>query len=256
MGWGFGAVALAMFLGWIYQRRGGPVGWVDVLWTFGVGGLGIAAAWVGEGSLARRWILGLMLAAWSLRLGVHLLRRLLHEGEDGRYRDWKAQLGARASWVFLGYFQAQALLATLLALAFWPAAQNAAPLAWTDALALALFVVAAVGEAQADRQLAAFRAQPANRGQVCQVGWWRYSRHPNYFFETLHWFAYPLLAWGAPGAAWVWIAPIAMLLLVRFVTGVPPTEVRSLRSRGEAYRRYQQSTNALIPGPTRKISTS
>lgn len=247
---------MAMFLGWIYQRRGGPVGLVDVLWTAGVGGLGIAAAGLGSGAPSRRWVLGLMLGAWSLRLALHLLQRLTHEGEDGRYRDWKAQLGARAPWVFLGYFQAQAVLATLLALAFWPVAQNPAPLAWTDAMALALFVVAAWGEAQADRQLAAFRAQPANRGQVCQVGWWRYSRHPNYFFETLHWFAYPLLAWGAPGAGWVWIAPIAMLLLVRFVTGVPPTELRSLRSRGEAYRRYQQSTNALIPGPTRKISTS
>lgn len=252
---GYALLALAMFIGWLRQRRGGPVGSVDVLWTLGVGALGMALAFAGEGLAARRWILAALLAAWSLRLGLHLILRLRAEGEDGRYRDWKQQLGPRSASVFFVFFQAQALLAAVLALAFVPAAGNLAPLGSTDFAAIALFALAWIGEHRADAQLAAFRADPANKGKVCEAGLWRYSRHPNYFFETLHWFAYPLLAWSAPGGAWVWLAPIAMLLLVRFVTGVPPTEIRSLRSRGEAYRAYQRSTNALIPGPRRTSTT-
>jgi len=252
---GYVLLALAMLAGWHAQRRGGPVGSVDVLWSFGVGGLGVALAMMGEGLLERRILLGALLAAWSLRLGLHLVHRLRHEGEDGRYRDWKQQLGPRATGVFFWFFQAQALLAAVLSLAFVPAAGHGAPLGPGDALAVALFAIAWLGETLADRQLAAFRADPGNKGKVCEVGLWRYSRHPNYFFETVHWFAYPLLALGAPHGAWAWLAPISMLLLVRFVTGVPPTEIRSLRSRGDAYRAYQRSTNALIPGPRRSSST-
>lgn len=252
---GYFLLALAMLAGWWRQLRTGPVGSVDVLWTFGVGGLGAALAIGGTGLPARRVLLGLLLIAWSLRLGVHLVQRLRHEGEDGRYRDWKQQLGPKAAGVFFWFFQAQALLAAVLALAFVPAACNLQPLGLADAAALTLFVIAWLGETISDQQLSAFRADPANRGKVCETGLWRYSRHPNYFFETVHWFAYPLLAWNSAGGGWVWIAPLAMLLLVRFVTGVPPTEIRSLRSRGDAYRLYQRTTNALIPGPRRSPST-
>jgi steroid 5-alpha reductase family enzyme len=109
-------------------------------------------------------------------------------------------------------------------------------------------MVALTGESIADRQLARFRASPSNRGKVCREGLWRYSRHPNYFFEWFHWWAYAWLAVGSP----LWWLPIlgvvVMYLFLTRVTGVPPTEAQAIRSRGDAYREYQRTTNAFFPG--------
>jgi len=104
-----------------------------------------------------------------------------------------------------------------------------------------------VGESMADRQLAHFRAQPANRGKTCRDGFWRYSRHPNYFFEWLHWFAYVALAVGSPVGWLAWSGPLVMFLFLRFVSGVPYTETQALRSRGDEYRRYQRDTPMFFP---------
>ena len=108
------------------------------------------------------------------------------------------------------------------------------------------------GEAVADHQLAKFRQDPANRGQTCRVGLWAWSRHPNYFFEWMHWFAYLVLALGS--ARW-WLAlsgPVLMLLFLYRVSGIPWTEAQSLRSRGEDYRRYQREVSAFGPLPPKR----
>jgi steroid 5-alpha reductase family enzyme len=88
---------------------------------------------------------------------------------------------------------------------------------------------------------------PANRGKTCQEGLWRYSRHPNYFFEWLHWFAY--VSWAAgSGLEWLaWMGPVIMLWFLVKVTGIPASEAQSLKSRGEEYREYQRRTSAFIP---------
>ena len=119
-------------------------------------------------------------------------------------------------------------------------------------LGLLLWAVGILGESLADRQLARFRADPARRGQVCQEGLWRYSRHPNYFCEWLVWLGYGVYALASP---WGWIGLLAPALMYHFlvnVTGVPMTEALSVKSKGEAYRRYQQTTNAFFPGPPRR----
>jgi steroid 5-alpha reductase family enzyme len=103
----------------------------------------------------------------------------------------------------------------------------------------------------ADAQLAAFKRAPANRGKVCDIGLWRYSRHPNYFFEWLIWVAYFIFALAAP---WGWLAvvgPAGILYLLLRVTGIPMAEAQSLLSKGDAYRRYQQTTSAFVPLPRR-----
>ena len=100
--------------------------------------------------------------------------------------------------------------------------------------------------------IAAFRAAPAHRGQVCRDGLWAWSRHPNYFFEWLHWFAYVLLA--ASGDAWAWslLGPVVMLAFLYRVSGIPWTEANALRSRPEAYARYQREVSPFIPWPPRR----
>ncbi len=111
----------------------------------------------------------------------------------------------------------------------------------------AIWLIAVIGESTADYQLKKFKADPANKGKICDRGLWYYSRHPNYFFEWLIWVAYFLFAAGAPGG-WITIyCPLLMLLFLTKITGIPPTEAQSLKSRGDAYRDYQRRTSAFVP---------
>ena len=115
-------------------------------------------------------------------------------------------------------------------------------------LLTAMAVVAVLGERVADRQLARFRSNPENKGKTCRTGLWAYSRHPNYFFEWLLWFSFPLLAVGAGWwSAAAWFGPLLMLTFLFRFTGIPLTERQALRSRGSDYRRYQREVSAFVP---------
>ena len=99
---------------------------------------------------------------------------------------------------------------------------------------------------------AAFREDPGNRGKTCRNGLWAWSRHPNYFFEWLHWFTYVLLAVGSHTFLLSLAGPVVMLVFLDRVSGIPWTEAQALRSRGEDYRRYQQEVSAFFPWPPRR----
>ncbi len=251
--WAWAVLAALMFALWLVQYRTRNAGTVDVVWAFGTGLVGVWFALGAEdGALERRWLVAAMAAAWGVRLGAHLLGRVRAESEDGRYRYLREQLGDRVQPFMLGFFQIQALWALLFALPMWAAASAPGPaFAWNDLAGLAVWLAALSGEAVADRQLARFRADPANRGKVCDSGLWGWSRHPNYFFEWLHWFAYVLIGIGSDHW-WITIAGVAvMYLFLTRVTGIPWTEQQSLRRRGSAYRHYQQTTPAFFPRPPR-----
>ena len=118
----------------------------------------------------------------------------------------------------------------------------------------ALILLAGIaGEALADAQLKVFRTDPANKGRVCDVGLWRWSRHPNYFFEWFGWLAYPVIAI-SPGdpLSYPWgfaalLGPVFMYWILVYVTGIPPLEAQMLRSRGDRYRDYQSRTSPFFP---------
>jgi steroid 5-alpha reductase family enzyme len=151
--------------------------------------------------------------------------------------------------------QKQALVSIPLALAVFLAAHNPGPLRAQDYLAILVFVVAIGGEALADRELRSFRQIASHRAEICQAGLWRWSRHPNYFFEWLGWLGYPLLAIDLSGGyGWGFLAllgPACMYWLLVHVSGIPPLEQHMLRTRGEAFRAWQARTNAFFPGPVR-----
>jgi steroid 5-alpha reductase family enzyme len=236
-----------MALAWRYEQRWQNAGIVDVAFTFGVGLLAVAGlVFVCDGLPTRRWLVGALVSAWSLRLGGHLVRRLAAP-EDERYRRLRAQYGDHARLRMLLFFQSQALACPLFALPMLLAGESAAPLGIADLLGVILGCLALWGEWSADRQLATFRRNPENRGRVCDAGWWRYSRHPNYFFEWLYWWSYPPLALHAPLGGLAILAPLAMGYFLCFVTGVPPAEAHLLSSRGDAYRDYQRRTSVFIP---------
>ncbi len=249
---GWLVMIFTMWACWQYQRRHGDAGIVDVAWTYGVGALAVffcVASW--EGNPVRRAVVACLAAFWSLRLGSYVLRRVLTLPEDGRYQSMKAEWGAQAQQKLFWFYQFQAAGALLFAAPMLLAAQSAAPWGSWDGIGCGIWLVAVWGESLADRQLHRFRRQPQNRGQVCRDGLWRYSRHPNYFFEWLHWWAYVCFALVSP-YGWITIyAPLTMLYFILKVTGIPPTEAQALKSRGDAYRQYQQSTSAFVPWPPR-----
>lgn len=243
-------VSLVMLALWARQRRTRDAGWVDAAWTASLGLLAPAYALLVPGVGWRRALVAGLVLAWAARLLLHLVPRLRRGPEDGRYRALREKWGADTDRRMRTFFLGQALLACLFSyphlLAMGCPEAGVRPL---DLVALALWLVGVGGEALADRQLARWVREPANKGSTCRAGLWRWSRHPNYFFEWVHWLAFPLLAVGAPHGAWAWAGPAVMFLLLRYVTGIPPSEAQALRSRGEDYRRYQQATSAFVPWP-------
>ena len=245
--WGLAAAIMA--LAWWICRRVDNVGFVDVFWAGLMAVAALLAGAFGVGADLSRGLVALFGSIWGTRLCLYLLRRVLHEPEDGRYR------ALRATWNdsplrFFAFFQMQAIVVALFAIPFVAAAGSSSG-RWGPATfaALAIWLLSIGGEALADRQLARFRADPANRGRTCRAGLWAWSRHPNYFFEWLHWFAYVLLAIGSPYFWWSWLGPVLMFAFLYRVSGIPWTEAQSLRSRGEDYRRYQNEVSAFFPWP-------
>ncbi|MCX7555551.1 DUF1295 domain-containing protein [Xanthomonadaceae bacterium JHOS43] len=239
--------ALLQAAGWVWQQRRRNAGIVDVIWAGGLGVAAVLMAILGNGALWPRITLAALGGAWSLRLTLHLWRRMGSEGEDGRYAYLRTIWGDGGTRWF-AFFQAQAFLVVLFALPFLAVARNPQDglTPWWIA-AVMVWLGSVVGEAVADAQLARFRRDPARRDRVCRDGLWRYSRHPNYFFEWLHWFAYALLAVGSPLAWLAWCGPLLMYVFLRWLSGIPFTEMQALRSRGDDYRHYQRTTPMFFP---------
>lgn len=246
---GGAAVALLLLL-WAVQLRTRDAATVDVGWTVLVAAGAAMAALTSGGDPARRALVAVLSVAWAARLGFYLLRDRVFSGrgEDGRYLALREAWGAAAPRNFLFLYMAQALVAALFILPISAAMRGGPPDGWAVA-GVAVWLVAVIGESVADAQLARFRADPAARGQVCRVGLWGWSRHPNYFFEWIHWFAYVLIGHAAPLTL---LGPVVMFLFLFRITGIPHTERQAEKSRGEAYRAYQRTTSPFIPWPPRR----
>jgi steroid 5-alpha reductase family enzyme len=250
--------SVAMSAAWFVQRSTRNAGIVDAAWALCMAGSALFYATVGNGSLIARLGVAMLGGVWGFRLCLHILARVLSESEDGRYRYlreyWRDDQGR-----FFVFFQAQALLTALFSLPFYAVAQNPREglTGWCFA-GITVWIVSLTGEWVADVQLARFRHRPESRGHTCRSGLWRFSRHPNYFFEWLHWFTYVLLAVGAPSPfqALSWLGPVLMLVSLCWVTGIPYVEAQALRSRGDDYRDYQRTTSVFIPWFPRGVKDS
>mgnify|MGYP006302655701 FL=1 len=231
---------------------------VDTIWA---GGLGVAAA-VYYALTAPENLRGtaalLIMLFWSGRLTVHLLRdRILAGKEDPRYAALAQHWGDRARFRFLFVFLGQVPLIALFLLPFTLAVDHThADWRLLDSIGLLIGLLALAGEMLADRQLARFRADPENAGRVCRRGLWRYSRHPNYFFEWLHWCAYVAFAFGSALGWLSLLGPVMMYIFLRYITGVPFAERSSLKSRGGEFRDYQETTNTFFPWKPRRDRNS
>lgn len=237
-----------MFVLWLVHLALRNASVVDPGWA---GGLTLLAVYYSASGAypPRARLIAAMAGVWGVRLALYLFfTRVIGQPEEGRYVELRRQWRTGISWKFLLFFEFQAILCVVLSLPFLLAALDPAPrLGWTEWAGAMLWLAALVGEAVADRQLHRFKCAAENRGRTCRAGLWRYSRHPNYFFEWLIWVAYAIFALGAPYGYLGLTAPALMLYFLFRVTGIPATEAQALRTRGEDYRQYQQSTSAFVP---------
>jgi steroid 5-alpha reductase family enzyme len=246
---GGACVAALMLVLWLIHLRTGNAAIVDAGWAGGLALLGALYAALGGGYWLRSAAIGAMAAIWGLRLAIYLLAtRILGHPEEGRYQELRRQWKTNIPFKFLLFYEFQALLCVVLSAPFLAAARNPDPrVSWLEWGAVALWTLAMAGEAAADAQLNKFKSDPWNRGRTCQAGLWRYSRHPNYFFEWLIWVAFALFGLASPGGYWGLVSPALILYFVLRVTGIPATEAQAIRTRGEEYRRYQRTTSAFVP---------
>jgi steroid 5-alpha reductase family enzyme len=252
------SLAILMSLAWMVQQRTGNSGWVDTIWTFAVGLVGAGSAlWpvAGVAPNSRQVLVAALVAIWSLRLGLHIAVRTAGITDDPRYAAFAREWGVDSPRKMFIFLQNQGFGSIPLVFAIFVAAHFPADaLRIQDYLGALILFAGIAGEALADAQLKTFRTNAANKGRVCDIGLWRWSRHPNYFFEWFGWLAYPVIAI-SPDYVWGWatlLAPVFMYWILVHVTGIPPLEEQMLRSRGERYRDYQSRTSMFFPLPPQK----
>lgn len=255
------ALSVVMSLAWMTEQATGNSGWVDTFWTFGLGAIGVAAALLPQPLTttisARQCLVAAAIAVWSLRLGVHIAARTRRRPDDPRYAKLRNDWGTQACWQMWLLCQKQAVVSVPMATAVWLAAHHpAAGLRVQDVIGMLIVATSICGESASDRQLRQFGRQPENNGKICDIGLWRWSRHPNYFFEWFGWLAYPAIAvdfTGEYAVGWFALAgPACMYWLLVYVSGIPPLEEHMLKTRPAGFRDYQSRTNAFFPWPRKQ----
>ncbi|HTX78338.1 MAG TPA: DUF1295 domain-containing protein [Longilinea sp.] len=221
---------------------------VDIFW-----GLGFAVInwftffFVSGDSVAPKLLLSAIVTFWGLRLSIHILTRNAGKPEDFRYAKWRQESGNNWWWQsFFRVFLLQGILmwiisVPLVAVQSSPRNNN---LNWLDGVALVLWLIGFFFEAVGDLQLARFRANPANKGQVLDTGVWQFTRHPNYFGDSAQWWGFYLIALST-GAWWTIFSPVLMTFLLIFVSGVALLE-KSMKQKPQ-YAVYMATTSPFIP---------
>lgn len=249
LGFNLIAILVLMFCAWVFSLARRDASVADIFWGLGF----VLVAWLtfarAQGYFGRKLLLVLLTTIWGLRLAIHILRRNRGKGEDPRYRAMRAQHGTTFWWVSLfTVFGLQSILLWLISLVVQVGQLAPLPdrLTWVDGFGAVIWAVGFGFEAISDRQLARFKADPSNQGQVMDRGLWAYSRHPNYFGESLLWWGMFVICLTTPWNAWTVISPLLITYLLLKVSGVTLLEKTIVETR-PAYRDYMERTNAFIP---------
>jgi steroid 5-alpha reductase family enzyme len=244
-----GAALGLMTLVWVLSLLKRDASIIDVFW-----GPGFAlTAWVyfafSESPTLRAYLVAGLVTLWGARLSLYILWRNWGRDEDYRYRAMREKdpktFPARS---LVTVFWLQALLLWAISMPLMRAERSAVPvqLTWVDGLGIVLFSVGLLFEAGGDWQLARFKRDPANRGKVMDRGFWRFTRHPNYFGDALLWWGFFCFAAATPGSLWTIYSPVLMTLLLMRVSGVTLLE-KKLKDTKPAYRDYAERTSAFFP---------
>lgn len=242
------AIMLLMTLLWLISIKIKDVSIVDIFWGLGF----VIAGWVyfyyTEGIETRKILIMTLVSVWGLSLSVYLAWRNLGKGEDFRYQKFRKDFGEKQYWwySFFSVFLFQGVLmwlvsAPLLGAQFYPGTRLGIP----DYAGVVIWIIGFIFETGGDLQLARFKADPANRGKVLDTGFWRYTRHPNYFGDSAVWTGYGLICISA-GSYLPALGSVLMIALIIKVSGVALLE-KSLNSTKPGYSEYVRKTSAFIP---------
>jgi steroid 5-alpha reductase family enzyme len=221
---------------------------IDLFW--GLGFVVVNTFYVGmSGEISPRKILILILVCiWGMRLGLYLIFRNWGKGEDFRYQQFRRNYGAQRYWWF-SYFQTFLLQGLLIMIVSLPllgiSHSHSSNLNLLDYLGLLVWLIGVTFEAGGDLQLSRFKRDAHNKGKVLNTGFWKYTRHPNYFGDSAVWWAYALISIAA-GAYWQVIGSVIMTLLIIKVSGVAMLEKSLMKSKPQ-YQEYIRKTSSFFP---------
>ncbi|MBM3342014.1 MAG: DUF1295 domain-containing protein [Betaproteobacteria bacterium] len=231
---------------WVLSVIKRDVSIVDSVWSMLILLGAVVYAWALPADAPRTVLVMALAVVWALRLCAYITWRNWGEPEDRRYQDIRARNQPRFEWKTLYLvFGVQAVLAWVVSLSLLAALSSARPWGWLDTLGVAIILFGIVFETIGDFQLAAFKAEPQNRGRVMDRGLWRYTRHPNYFGEFCVWWGFYVIALSA-GGWWTVVSPLLMSILLLKVSGVTLLE-KDIAERRPTYRDYIARTNAFFP---------
>ncbi len=238
---------------WLYMSLWFGMAWLkkrndlaDVAW-----GLGFVIvtwmAWVLGGQRTEVIIINLLVTIWGGRLSWHIYKRNEGKTEDYRYANWRNEWGK--NFLLRSYSQVFLLQGVLLYLISLPViAMNQYGIGEIAGAGVMVWLVGFYFEVIGDWQLKKFVNDPKNKGKIMQEGWWRYSRHPNYFGEMTMWWGLWLAGWWSNW--WTIIGPLTITILLRYVSGVPLLE-KKFEGRKD-WEEYKRKTSMLIPLPPKR----
>ncbi len=228
---------------------------VDVSWSLGLMNAGLIYLSLATASISiRNLIIGALLVTWALRLAFYLWYTRIREGHiDKRYIELSANWKISPSLGFFLNFQLQGLLILIISSVFFLISKSTLTHpTLIDVIGFCLIIIGITGETCADLQLLRFKKQ--YKGEVCTVGFWRYSRHPNYFFDWLSWVGFALCAIPSKMGYLGFLSPLVLYIIFTRMTG-PLTEKGSVQSRGQKYLDYQKQTSMFFPCFKKKIDS-
>lgn len=234
---------------WIWSVRITNASIVDIFWGAGFVLVNMFYVFHLEKIEPRNLLVSVLVLIWGLRLTMYLAYRNIGKGEDYRYQEFRKNYGEKRYWWF-SYFQVfllQGVLILIISLPLFGVHYSgfSAPLFWLDYLAILTWAIGFIFEAGGDYQLYRFKKNQKNKGKVLNTGFWKYTRHPNYFGDVLVWWSYGLFSIAA-GGYWQVIGAIFMTFLIIKVSGVALLEKTLLNTKPK-YKEYVEKTNSFFP---------
>ncbi|MEV6715551.1 DUF1295 domain-containing protein [Lentzea sp. NPDC051208] len=221
---------------------------VDSVWGPGFAVIAVITLLFAEGEPTRQWVVTALTVVWGVRLGVHIHSRNRGKDEDPRYQNIMRRAKGNPRLRMYGVYLLQAVLMWIVSLPVQAAQHLSAPFGVLDWLGTGVWTVGFVFEAVGDWQLSRFRADPANKGAVMDRGLWRYTRHPNYFGDSVVWWGLYLFALQSWLTALTIIGPVVMTWLLAKGSGKPLLE-KDIVSRRPGYAEYVRRTSGFVPLP-------
>ena len=234
---------------WIWSVIIKDVSIIDLFWGFGFVVVNAFYVFMSGELNARKILILTLVSFWGLRLVIYLAWRNIGKGEDFRYKEFRRNYGPKRYWWF-SFFQTFLLQGALIMIVSLPllginSSASTGDLKLLDYIGILVWLIGFTFEAGGDFQLARFKRDFANKGKVLNTGFWKYTRHPNYFGDSAVWLAYAIFSIAA-SSYWQIIGSIVMTFLIIKISGVALLE-KTLNNTKPQYRKYIEKTSSFFP---------